>query len=182
MNRQIQLLVLALILVSCSDLKTDKKLEATIKKIQSENDSLKTILTENRSDMKTKISTFLTFQENNAEQAMNFYVGLFDNSKITDVKRYGKDGPAKEGTIMKATFELNGKEFICSDSYIKHEWTFTPGVSNWVECETEKELINLFVKLSENGKVMMPLDNYGFSQKFGFVEDKFGISWQLNLE
>lgn len=132
--------------------------------------------------MKKQITTFLTFQENNAEEAMKFYVELFDNSKIIDIQRYGKDGPGKEGTIMRAIFELNAKQFICSDSFIQHDWTFTPAVSNWVECETEKEIENLFEKLSENGEVKMPLDNYGFSQKFGFIEDKFGVSWQLNLE
>jgi predicted 3-demethylubiquinone-9 3-methyltransferase (glyoxalase superfamily) len=132
--------------------------------------------------MKNQITTFLTFQENNAEQAMTFYVTLFDNSSIMEVQRYEKGGPAKEGTIMKATFELNGKQFICSDSYRKHEWTFSPAVSMFVECKTAMELEKLFGKLSENGKVFMPLDNYGFSQRFGWVEDKFGVSWQLNLQ
>lgn len=131
--------------------------------------------------MKTQITTFLTFQENNAEQAMNFYIGLFDNSKIIDIQRYGKDGPGKEGSVMKAAFELNGKQFICSDSFVKHNWTFTPAISNWVECKNESEMKTLFSKLGENGQIMMPLDNYGFSQKFGWVADQFGISWQLNL-
>lgn len=131
--------------------------------------------------MKQQITTFLTFQENNAEQAMNFYVGLFDNSKIIDIQRFEKGGPAKEGTLMMARFELNGKEFICSDSYVKHSWTFTPAVSNFVECKNEHELETLFAKLSEGGMVMMPLNNYGFSKKFGWVADQFGISWQLNL-
>lgn len=132
--------------------------------------------------MKLQIATFLTFQENNAEQAMNFYVGLFDNSQIVDVQRWGKDAPGKEGTIMKATFELNGKEFICSDSPPIHNWTFTPAISNYVECEDEGELERLFSTLSENGEILMPLDNYGFSEKFGWVEDQFGVSWQLNLQ
>jgi predicted 3-demethylubiquinone-9 3-methyltransferase (glyoxalase superfamily) len=132
--------------------------------------------------MKTQISTFLTFQENNAEQAMNFYTGLFDNSEITDVHRYGKDGPGKEGSIMKATFVLNGKQFICSDSFVKHAWTFTPAISNWVECTDEHQLETLFSSLGQNGQVMMPLNNYGFSRKFGWVADQFGISWQLNLQ
>jgi predicted 3-demethylubiquinone-9 3-methyltransferase (glyoxalase superfamily) len=132
--------------------------------------------------MKQQITTFLTFQENNAEEAMNFYMKLFDNSEILEIQRHGKDGPAKEGTIMMAKFSLNGKEFICSDSYVKHEWTFTPGISMFVECKTENELENLFKKLSESGKVFMALDNYGFSQKFGWVGDKFGITWQLNLQ
>lgn len=132
--------------------------------------------------MMQKIATFFTFQEDNAEEAMNFYVQLFNNSQIIEINRYGDDGPAKTGTIMMARFELNGKEFICSDSYVRHEWDFTPGVSNFVECEDHEELETLFEKLAENGKIMMPLDNYGFSEKFGFVEDRFGISWQLNLK
>ncbi len=132
--------------------------------------------------MKSQITTFLTFQDNKAEEAMTFYVELFDNSKISDVQRYGKDGPGKEGTLIKAVFELNGKQFICSDSFIQHDWTFTPAVSNWVECGTEQEIEHLFAKLSENGDVKMPLDNYGFSKQFAFVEDRYGVSWQLNLE
>ncbi|MEO1258694.1 MAG: VOC family protein [Bacteroidota bacterium] len=132
-------------------------------------------------DTKKQITTFLTFQENNAEEAMNFYIELFENSEVIDIQRYGKDGPAKEGSVFLARFQLNGKEFLCSDSYITHEWTFTPAVSMFVDCHSVSELERLFEKLSENGAVMMPLDNYGFSQKFGFVEDRFGISWQLNL-
>ncbi len=132
--------------------------------------------------MKNQITTFLTFQENNAEQAMDFYMNLFANSKIIEIQRYGKGGPGKEGSVMKAIFELNGKQFICSDSFIKHKWTFTPAISNWVECESIEALEMLFSKFTEGGYVMMPLDNYGFSQKFGWVADKFGVSWQLNLQ
>ncbi|MGO3707199.1 MAG: VOC family protein [Mesonia hippocampi] len=132
--------------------------------------------------MEKQITSFLTFQKNNAEEAMNFYIDLFDNSKVIEVQRYDKNGPGKEGTIIKAIFELNGKQFICSDSFIQHEWDFTPAISNWVECETTKDIEYLFEKLSENGDVKMTLDNYGFSKQFAFVEDRFGVSWQLNLE
>lgn len=132
--------------------------------------------------MENQITTFLTFQENNAEQAMNFYTELFDNSRITEIRRHEKGGPAKEGSVMIARFELNGKAFICSDSYVKHAWTFSPAISLYVECKTDGELDKLFHRLSENGKVYMPLDNYGFGQKFGWVEDRFGVSWQLNLQ
>ncbi|WP_417444168.1 VOC family protein [Joostella sp.] len=130
--------------------------------------------------MKQQISTFLTFQKNNAEEAMNFYVDLFYNSEIIEIQRYGKDGPGTKGTIIRAIFELNGKQFMCSDSFIQHEWTFTPAVSNWVECNSKEEIEHLFVRLSENGVVKMPMDNYGFSKQFTFVEDRFGVSWQLN--
>ncbi|MBB4118622.1 putative 3-demethylubiquinone-9 3-methyltransferase (glyoxalase superfamily) [Mesonia hippocampi] len=132
--------------------------------------------------MKKQITSFLTFQKNNAEEAMNFYIDLFDNSKVIEIQRYDKNGPGKEGTVIKAIFELNGKQFICSDSFIQHEWDFTPAISNWVECETAKDIEYLFEKLSENGDVKMPLDNYDFSKQFAFVEDRFGVSWQLNLE
>ena len=129
-----------------------------------------------------KIFTFFTFQKEDAEEAMNFYIELFDNSKIIELERWGKEGPGKEGTIMHATFSLNGVLYMCSDSPPIHNWDFSPAVSNFVECEDENEIEKLFTKLSENGEVKMPLNNYGFSQRFGWVEDKFGISWQLNLK
>ena len=124
----------------------------------------------------------LTFQDNNAENAMSFYLDLFENSRILSLKRWGKDGPVAEGKIMQATFELDGNLFMCSDSPPVHEWDFTPAVSNYLECENEPEMEKYFSKLSENGTVPMPLNNYGFSQKFGWVIDQFGVSWQLNLQ
>lgn len=133
-------------------------------------------------DSAQRIITSLTFQKNDAEEAMNFYVSLFENSKILKIQRWGKDGPGKEGAIMQATFELNGQKFMCSDSPPVHNWDFTPAVSNYVECENEEKMQALFSRLSEKGQVAMPLDNYGFSQKFGWVIDKFGVSWQLNLK
>ena len=132
--------------------------------------------------MKNQIITSLTFQDNNAEKAMHFYVGLFKNSRIIRVKRWEKDGPVEAGRIMQATFELDGNLFMCSDSPPIHDWNFTPAVSSYLECESENELEKLFTKLSENGKVTMPPNNYGFSQKFGWVIDQFGVSWQLNLK
>jgi predicted 3-demethylubiquinone-9 3-methyltransferase (glyoxalase superfamily) len=132
--------------------------------------------------MEKQITTFLTFQEYNAEEAMNFYIGLFDNSKVIELQRHASGGPAKEGSILIAKFELNGKQFICSDSFVKHQWTFSPAISMYVECSTEDELEKLFDNLSDNGNVYMPLDNYGFSKKFGWVGDKFGVTWQLNLQ
>ncbi len=181
MNSTTLILFLAFVTFGCAD--PDSKMAGNKKNqsLQAENDSLKTILNETISAMKQKIATSLTFQDNNAEQAMNLYVELFDDSRIIAVHRWGKDGPGKEGAIMQATFELSGKLFMCSDSPPIHNWDFTPAISNYVECENEAELERLFSKLSENGTVAMPLDNYGFSQKFGWVIDQFGISWQLNL-
>lgn len=82
---------------------------------------------------------------------------------------------------MHATFELYGQLFMCSDSPPIHNWDFSPAISNYVECENEEEINQLWSKLSENGQVAMPLNNYGFSKKFGWVIDRFGVSWQLNV-
>lgn len=128
------------------------------------------------------IATFLTFQDGNAEAAMEYYMSLFDNSQILQLKRWTHDGPGIEGQIMHAVFELDGSLFMCSDSPAIHAWGFSPAVSNFVNCRDDKQIEFLVEKLSENGQVMMPLDNYGFSEKFAFVEDQFGVSWQLNLE
>lgn len=183
MKRTIPLiLVLGLLVINCTNIKTEKNNAAEIEKLQLENDSLKNKLIQNKATMKNQITTFLTFQDNNAEQAMNFYVDLFDNSKIIKVQRWGKEGPVEEGKIMHATFNLNGSLFMCSDSPPIHDWDFSPAVSNYIDCENEEELERLFSKLSENGTVTMPLNNYGFSQKFGWVIDQFGVSWQLNLQ
>ena len=180
MTRTISILSLALLTFSCSSPKDNKEHSAELERLKTEIDSLRTIQEENTND-KGQIATFLTFQKEDAEQAMNFYIGLFDNSEIIDLQRWDKAGPGKEGTVMHATFTLDGKLFMCSDSPPIHEWDFTPAVSNYVECTDENEINQLFTKLSEEGKIMMPLDNYGFSRKFGFVEDRFGVSWQLNL-
>ena len=127
-----------------------------------------------------KITTFLMF-EGNAEEAMTFYMSLFDDSEVIGISRYGADGPGKEGTIQLATFSLAGERYMCVDSPVHHEFTFTPAVSLFVDCADEAELDRLYAALSERGTELMPLGNYGFSPKFGWVNDRFGVSWQLNL-
>ena len=127
-----------------------------------------------------KITTFLMFA-GRAEEAMNFYTSLFEGSQILDITRYGADQAGAEGSVMQATFLLNGQEFMCIDSSIKHDFTFTPAISLYVNCETEAEIDRLYEKLSQAGQVLMPMDHYPFSEKFAWVADKFGVSWQLNL-
>lgn len=182
MKRIISIVFFGLTVLSCSNYKNERNHQSAINKLQTENDSLKTLLTPNKTILKNQMIRSLTFQDGNAENAMNFYVGLFDNSKIINVNRWGKGAPNTEGKIMLATFELDGNLFMCSDSPSIHDWNFTPAVSNYVECDNESELQRLFSNLSEKGKVMMEINNYGFSQKFGFIEDQFGVSWQLNLK
>ena len=182
MNRiVVSVFILSLVALGCADSECKKNGFEEIEKLKIENDSLRNALIKNELSMKKQIATFLTFQDNNAEKAMIFYVELFDNSKIIDVQYWGKDAPVAEGGIMSAKFVLDGNLFMCSDSPPIHDWGFTPAVSNFVECDTESQLESFFEKLSENGTVTMPLGNYGFSSKFAWVIDQFGISWQLNL-
>jgi predicted 3-demethylubiquinone-9 3-methyltransferase (glyoxalase superfamily) len=129
---------------------------------------------------KTKITPFLMF-EGKAEEAMNFYVGLFPDAKIVTVQRYRKEGPGKEGTIEQAVFEIAGQRFNCIDSPAKHAFTFTPSISLFVDCTSESQIEELSKKLSENGTALMPLGKYGFSRRFAWIQDRFGVSWQLSL-
>lgn len=178
MKRITSLLIITLLICNCSDVKHNNEANEELIALRAELDSLKA---ESSNVTKGQIATFLTFQDNNAENAMNFYVDLFDNSKIINVQRWEKNGLVEEGKIMHATFSLNESLFMCSDSPPIHKWGFTPAVSNYIDCKDESELKRLFIKLSENGEVTMPLNNYGFSQKFGWVIDQFGVSWQLNF-
>jgi predicted 3-demethylubiquinone-9 3-methyltransferase (glyoxalase superfamily) len=86
-----------------------------------------------------------------------------------------------EGSVKRADFTLAGQPVICIDSPAKHAFTFTPSMSLFVECEDEAEFDTAFALLAEGGKLLMPPDNYGFSRKFGWLNDRFGVSWQLNL-
>lgn len=130
--------------------------------------------------MTQKITTFLMF-EGKAEEAMNFYISLFPGSSIVSISRYGKEGPGQEGSVVQAVFSLGDQRFMCIDSHVKHQFTFTPSVSLFVQCESDEEIDRLFARLSENGAILMPLGNYGFSRKFGWCADRFGVSWQLTL-
>ena len=128
-----------------------------------------------------KVTPFLMFQEGNAEEAMNYYISIIEDSKITSIVRYGANETGDEGTVMQATFSLKGQEFMCIDSNVKHQFTFTPSFSIFVTCDTEEEINNLYQKLIEGGQALMPIGDYGFSQRFGWLNDRFGVSWQLNL-
>jgi len=127
-----------------------------------------------------KVHPFLMF-EGQAEEAMNFYVSLFPGSQVNEVVRYGPNQAGPEGTILRAAFTVGGQVVLCSDSYVKHEFTFTPAISLFVHCESEEEILRLSTSLSEGGKTFMPLGNYGFSSQFAWVSDRYGVAWQLTL-
>jgi predicted 3-demethylubiquinone-9 3-methyltransferase (glyoxalase superfamily) len=113
---------------------------------------------------------------------MRFYTSLFDESDIHSITRYGAEDPGEEGTVMQAVFSIKGQEIRCMDSSTPHDFDFTPSFSLFITCETESEIDYFYKRMGENGEALMPLGNYGFSQKFGWIVDQFGVSWQLNLD
>jgi predicted 3-demethylubiquinone-9 3-methyltransferase (glyoxalase superfamily) len=113
-----------------------------------------------------KITTFLWF-DRNAEEAMNFYVSIFKNSKILKVARYGDAGPGPKGSVMAATFQLEGQEFQALNG--GPQYKFTPAISLFVNCETQQEVDELWKRLSEGGR----------EDQCGWLTDKFGLSWQI---
>ena len=131
--------------------------------------------------MAKSVSPFLMFQDEVAEAAMNFYVSLFPGSSIPAIERFGPEGPGKEGSVMTGILNLNGQTIMCLDSPVKHAFTFTPATSLFVECDSAEEIDRLFTALSEGGQVLMPLDGYPFARRFGWINDRFGVSWQLRL-
>ena len=82
---------------------------------------------------------------------------------------------------MVAQFRLGGGEFSCADSPVDHTWGFTPAISLWIDCDSTEEQTRLLDRLCVGGQVFMPLDHYGFSTRFGWVGDSYGVTWQLNL-
>lgn len=113
-----------------------------------------------------KIRPFLWF-DRNAEEAMNFYTSIFKNSKILNVMRYGEAGPGPKGSVMGGAFQLEGQEFMALNG--GPQFTFTPAISLFVNCETQEEVDNLWEKLSAGGE----------KNSCGWLRDKFGVSWQI---
>ena len=131
------------------------------------------------------VTPFLLFvgdQAGKAEEAISFYTSLFDNSEVIDIERHGAGGDETEGSVLQARFTLNGVEIRAMDSALNHQFTFTPAVSLFVECESIEEIDNAYDKfISGGGDALMPIDNYGFSKRFAWIQDTYCVSWQLNL-
>ena len=114
-----------------------------------------------------KITPFLWFDDK-AEEAMNFYVSIFKNSKVGNVTRYGDAGPGPKGTVMSATFQLDGQDFFALNG--GPLFKFTEAISFFVNCETQEEVDELWEKLTADG---------GSPQRCGWLKDKYGLSWQI---
>ncbi len=139
-----------------------------------------------------KTTTFLTFVGDlcgKAEEAIKYYTSIFPNSEIKSVTKYSKGEPGGTPELIKyGVFALNGTDYMVSESNYNHGWSFTPAVSLFIRDNSDDMIMTLFEKLSSNGgQIMVPLDNYGgegdygFGKKFGWCEDKYGISWQFVL-
>lgn len=113
-----------------------------------------------------KIIPFLWF-DNKAEEAVNFYVSIFKNSKIVNMSRWGDGGPGPKGAVMSVTFELNGQEFMALNG--GPTFKFSPAISFFVKCETQQDVDDYWEKLSAGGT----------KERCGWLKDKYGVSWQI---
>lgn len=113
-----------------------------------------------------KITPFLWFNDQ-AEEAMNFYVSIFKNSRAGKITRWGETGPGPKGAVMSVTFQLDGQEFFALNG--GPAFTFTPAISLFVDCATQEEVDELWEKLSAGGE----------KSRCGWLKDKYGLSWQI---
>ena len=113
-----------------------------------------------------KITPFLWF-DGKAEEAANFYTSIFKNSKLGQIRRYGDAGPGPKGSVLTASFAIEGQEFVALNG--GPQFTFTPAISFFVNCETQEEVDEFWDKLSEGGR----------KNRCGWLQDKFGVSWQI---
>lgn len=137
-------------------------------------------------------TTFLTFvgdQCGKAEEAINFYISIFPNSEIKSLTKYREGEAGGTPKLIKyGIFNLNGTDYMVSESIYNHAWTFSHAVSIFISDSSDDLIQTLFEKLSSNGgQVMVSLDDYkgegdyGFGKKFGWCQDKYGVSWQFVL-
>jgi predicted 3-demethylubiquinone-9 3-methyltransferase (glyoxalase superfamily) len=127
-----------------------------------------------------QVTPFLMFQ-GDAEAAIDFYRGLFPEFEVVELTRWGAEGPGKEGSIYQASLSIAGQTVRCFDSPPVHDFGFTPSFSFFIDCDDEAQIDALWAALSDGGRALMGIGDHGFSRRFGWVQDRFGISWQLNL-
>lgn len=135
---------------------------------------------------KKSISTCLLFIGNlagNAEEATTFYISIFDNSRIMNIEHYGPDEDEPVGSVKIARFILNNVEYIAMDNALNHKFGFTPSMSLLIECESIAEITALYQTLAKGGSELVPIGDHSYSdsKQFGWLNDRYGLSWQLNL-
>jgi predicted 3-demethylubiquinone-9 3-methyltransferase (glyoxalase superfamily) len=128
------------------------------------------------------IATCLMFvgdQYGKAEEAPDLYVSVFEDARVVEIERFGAD--EEESGVKRARFTLAGRDFIAMDSGGQHTFTFTPATSLFVDFDNAQKLDQAFARLSDGATILMPLQAYDFSPKFVWLNDRYGVSWQLNL-
>ena len=116
-----------------------------------------------------------------ASAALELYGATFPDFRVVSVEHYGPEVAGAAGWVKQAEAALGSHHIIVIDSPVRHDFTFTPAMSLFVNCASEEELDRAFAALADEGKIYMPIGNYGFSRRFGWCSDRFGVSWQLNL-
>ena len=130
--------------------------------------------------MSTSITPFLMFT-GNAGAALELYTSVFPDSEIEEIEPDDLGEGETDGMALPTIFRLQNQRFMCIDSPVEHAFSFTPAISLFVDFQSVDELERVYARLSEDGQVLMPLDAYPFSQRFTWINDRFGVSWQLNL-
>ena len=126
----------------------------------------------------SRATPFLMFQ-GRCEEALRFYEATLPDTRIEQLTHHGADGPGVPGTIFLARLRLAGQAVLANDSPPVHDFDFTPSFSFWIDCESANAVDSVAAALSEGGKMMMPPGDYGFAERFAFVTDRFGVSFQL---
>lgn len=121
---------------------------------------------------------FITI-EKRAQEALDFYENIFPSYSLISLNHHAEP---HQDLVMLAVFSIKEQEIMISDSFVSHDWGITPGISFFMDLDSEEELHIISKVLADGGKVHMPADNYGFSKQFVWVEDKFGVNWQMNVE
>jgi len=127
-----------------------------------------------------RATTFLMFQ-GTTEAWLDLATSTVPDSRIVSVERYGPDAPGPEGSVFMAEALIGGAPIRCNDTFVQHAFTFTPSISFFVDLDGEEELTRVHDALIEGGSALMPMGDYGFSRRFAWIQDRFGVSWQLNL-
>jgi predicted 3-demethylubiquinone-9 3-methyltransferase (glyoxalase superfamily) len=131
--------------------------------------------------MTKSVNPFVMFPKTaHAEEAMQFYASVFPDARVERLERFAAGEKGKQGTVKSGALAIAGQTIMFLDSPVVHAFDLTPAISFFVVCESAAEVRRLAAALGEGGKEFMPVDNYGFSDLFAWVGDRFDVNWQLN--
>ena len=127
-----------------------------------------------------RAATYLLF-DGVAEEALHFYMSVFPDAEVLAIHHYPASADDMAGKLLPSRLQIAGQIFILADNPNPQDFTFTPAMSTFIEFDDEAELEMVHDMLCAEGDALMPLDDYGFSQHFAWIQDKYGVSWQLTL-